>query len=103
MSAPLQELFSYDAEDADEDALLMAGDLIDLEPVLRDAVVLALPASPLCSDDCAGLCSECGARLADAESGHNHETLDPRWAALAGLTETNDPDSNTTSPKTMES
>ena len=88
LSAPLQELFSYDADAAGEDASAMAGDLIDLEPVVRDAVVLALPASPLCSEDCAGLCSECGARLADAEDGHNHETLDPRWAALTGLTDT---------------
>ena len=47
----------------------MEGDLIDLEPALRDQVVLALPFQPLCSDDCPGLCPECGARLAD-EPGH---------------------------------
>mgnify|MGYP003286645941 CR=1 FL=1 len=40
-------------------------DMIDLEPLLRDAVVLALPFQPLCQDDCPGLCTECGARLAD--------------------------------------
>ena len=60
------------------------GDLLDLEPVLRDAVVLALPLQPLCRDDCPGLCSECGARLAD-DPGHQHDTVDPRWAALQQL------------------
>ena len=57
-----------------------------LEPVLRDAVVLALPLSPLCRDDCPGLCPDCGARLADAGPGHRHDdAVDPRWAALQGL------------------
>ena len=59
-------------------------DLVDLEPTIRDAVVLALPQAPLCRDDCPGLCPQCGARLAD-DPGHSHETTDPRWAALAGL------------------
>ena len=57
------------------------------EPLLRDAVVLALPFQPLCQDDCPGLCAECGARLAD-DPDHTHgEPVDPRWAALATLTE----------------
>ena len=60
-------------------------DLIDLEPLLRDAVVLALPFQPLCRDDCPGLCTECGARLAD-DPDHAHEAaIDPRWAALTEL------------------
>jgi uncharacterized protein len=55
--------------------------------VLRDQVVLALPFQPLCSDDCPGLCPDCGVRLAD-EPGHRHEErTDPRWAALSGLLE----------------
>ncbi len=56
----------------------------DLEPALRDAVVLALPLAPLCTDDCPGLCVECGGRRADLAPDHGHETLDPRWAALRG-------------------
>jgi uncharacterized protein len=63
----------------------MEGDLIDLEPLLRDAVVLALPFQPTCSEDCPGLCPECGTRLAD-QPGHTHEAaVDPRWAALQQL------------------
>ncbi|MEV4091981.1 YceD family protein [Streptosporangium saharense] len=80
-----QELFFYSAEDAAEDDSLLVGELLDLEPAFRDAVVLTLPLSPVCSDDCSGLCSECGTRLADAEPGHGHEVIDARWAKLQGL------------------
>ena len=63
----------------------LEGDLLDLEPVLRDAVVLALPFQPLCRPDCLGLCPECGARLAD-DPDHTHDApIDPRWAQLQQL------------------
>jgi uncharacterized protein len=85
-----QELYVYDdqapeADDDEEGVSRLEGDLLDLEPVLRDAVVLALPFQPLCEDDCPGLCVECGARLKD-EPDHTHEApIDPRWAGLAAL------------------
>jgi uncharacterized protein len=87
----LQELFVYDDLDVDPDEELevsmLQDDLVDLEPLLRDAVVLALPFQPLCQDDCPGLCPECGARLAD-DPDHGHDApVDPRWAALSGLAE----------------
>lgn len=72
-----------DAEE-DEDRLFIEDGLFDLEPVLRDAVVLALPMQPVCQDDCLGLCSECGARLTD-DPDHHHDAVDIRWAALQGL------------------
>lgn len=56
--------------------------LLDLEPEVRDAIVLDLPLAPVCRDDCPGLCAECGARLAD-EPDHGHVRSDPRWAGLA--------------------
>ena len=85
----LTELFTYpgqrDDEDVDEDEVHeLVGDLIDLEPVVRDAVVPALPFRPVCRVDCPGLCPQCGARLAD-DPGHQHDSVDPRWAALQGL------------------
>jgi uncharacterized protein len=91
-----QELFCYlaarvagDSEATEEDHYL-DGDLLDLEPLCRDAVLLALPLSPLCSGDCPGLCVECGGRLADLGSEHGHGvSADPRWAAL-GLLDTAD-------------
>ena len=66
------ELFAYEASDEDTDGYLLDRDLLDLEPALRDALVLELPLAPLCADDCPGLCSECGVRLADAGAGHGH-------------------------------
>ncbi|GAB3253301.1 YceD family protein [Kineosporia babensis] len=82
------ELFSYPenrvAEDEDEDRQEVEGDLIDLEPALRDAAVSNLPFQPVCREDCPGLCSECGARLAD-DPDHQHEVADPRWSALQGI------------------
>jgi uncharacterized protein len=73
----------HEAEDEETDVL--EGDLIDFEPVLRDTVVLALPFQPVCREDCPGLCSECGAHLAD-DPGHQHDQVDPRWAVLQSLT-----------------
>src|ERR1700735_1563256 len=53
-------------------AYLLAGALLNLEPALRDALVLELPLAPLCAEDCPGLCSECGIRLGDAGPEHGH-------------------------------
>ena len=85
----VQELFAYpearaDQEEQDEVAQ-MEGDLLDLAPTLRDAVVLALPLTPLCRLDCRGLCATCGERLEDLPDDHSHDTTDARWAALSGL------------------
>jgi uncharacterized protein len=102
LTVDLQELYTYDGDgrsargtppdrDAQEDdeTARMEGDLLDLEPVLRDAVVLALPLTPLCREDCSGLCAECGERLDDLPDGerdrHDHAAADPRWAGLADL------------------
>jgi uncharacterized protein len=79
-------------EEQDAEGLYhLDGDLLDLEPAFRDAVVLALPMSPLCREDCPGLCAECGVPLADAGPGHRHDAaVDPRWAALQQLSEQGD-------------
>jgi uncharacterized protein len=86
-----QELFYYEDQNVDPEedpeASMLQDDLVALEPLLRDAVVLALPLQPLCTEDCPGLCVECGARLAD-EPDHGHDApVDPRWAALSELAE----------------
>ncbi|WP_366145732.1 YceD family protein [Nocardioides sp.] len=85
----LQELFVYDdqgySSEEDDEVSMLEGDLLDLEPLLRDAVVLALPFQPLCEDDCPGLCAECGARLADDPEHTHEEPIDPRWAGLSAL------------------
>ena len=66
------ELFAHETSDDDADGYVLDGDLLDIEPALRDALVLELPLAPLCAEDCPGLCSECGVRLAEAEAGHGH-------------------------------
>ncbi|WP_252275238.1 YceD family protein [Nocardioides sp. LMS-CY] len=89
MVVGFQELFVYEDQrnpsEEDDEVSTLEGDLVDLEPLLRDAVVLALPFQPLCEDDCPGLCPDCGARLKD-DPDHAHDApIDPRWAGLAAL------------------
>jgi uncharacterized protein len=94
--ATFQELFIYPDQrhegddELDDDVRRLEGDLLDLEPLLRDAVVLELPFQPLCSDDCPGLCVECGARLADDPDHAHQAAVDPRWANLAALQQDED-------------
>jgi uncharacterized protein len=88
VSVPVTELFAYPGsateQTSDEDEVShLIGDMLDLEPLVRDALVLDLPLSPLCRDDCRGLCAGCGERLDDLPADHTHTTTDPRWAALA--------------------
>jgi uncharacterized protein len=92
LTVDICELFAYPDSVTDETTELdevhrLEKDLLDLEPVVRDAVVLGLPWTPLCQPDCAGLCPTCGERLDDLPPEHTHDVLDPRWAALAAFTD----------------
>jgi uncharacterized protein len=87
LTVDIGELFAYPNsvtdETTDDDELpRVVDDHVDVEQTVRDAVVLALPLAPLCTDDCAGLCPDCGERRADLPPDHGHDTIDPRWAAL---------------------
>jgi uncharacterized protein len=80
----VQELFTYPESGAgDDEASRLDGGLADLEPVLRDAIVLELPFQPVCRPDCRGLCPECGQDLNGADEHSHAEAIDPRWAGLA--------------------
>jgi uncharacterized protein len=90
LTVTIQELYAYEHSTTDEttdddEVGRLHGDLIDLEPALRDAVVLALPNHPLCREDCPGLCAGCGVPLDDLPADHDHERTDPRWAALTDI------------------
>ena len=75
-----QELFAYSLEQ--EDDFLVQDEKIDLEQAITDAVVLSLPFKPVCSEDCLGLCSECGMKLAE-DPEHVHQAQnDSRWSEL---------------------
>ena len=85
----VQELFAYagsttEATSEEDEVRRVEGEHLDLEPMVRDLVVLSLPLAPTCTEDCAGLCVDCGQRLDDLPADHSHEQLDPRWAGLAG-------------------
>ena len=78
-----QELFAYSSSSDDE--LVVDGEHIDLEQVVIDSVVLSLPFQPVCSQDCLGLCAECGSKL-NENPGHEHEKpIDSRFEALKDL------------------
>jgi uncharacterized protein len=84
------ELYAYEHSTTDEtteedEVGRMQGDLIDLEPAVRDAVVLTLPTNPVCRPDCPGLCPECGVHIDELPADHSHELADSRWAALRNL------------------
>jgi uncharacterized protein len=103
----LQQLFVYpgneiDADDEDDEIGLLVDDYVDLEPVLRDAVVLALPLAPVCREDCLGLCPDCGARLEDVDPDHGHDQVDPRWAALRVIGSTIKDQRSTTDQRATE-
>ncbi|WP_022871609.1 YceD family protein [Yaniella halotolerans] len=83
----IQELFQFEFDpmvDEDEQHMVEHG-FVNVEPIMRDALVSSLPFQPTCSPDCEGLCDQCGVRLEDAGPDHYHEQLDPRWAALANF------------------
>lgn len=92
LNVEICELYVYpdsvtdETADADE-VFRLEGDLLNLEPAARDALVLAMPLTPHCREDCRGLCPECGERLDDLPPDHAHDRVDPRWAALQQLLE----------------
>jgi uncharacterized protein len=90
LSTDVAELF-LDPQDPRADAdevepgYTIADGRIDIDTLLRDALAPAVPVAPVCTPDCRGLCTECGADL-NADPGHQHdEPADPRWSGLAGL------------------
>jgi uncharacterized protein len=70
---------------ADEDAYRVAGQEINLEPMVRDALALSLPLNPVCEVTCKGLCARCGKNLSEGPCECTEDELDPRWAELSVL------------------
>ena len=83
VTAEVRELFETGSDG--EETYPIHRDEIDVEPLVRDAVLLELPLAPLCREACAGLCPVCGANRNDDDCGHEPDTRDPRWAALDQL------------------
>jgi uncharacterized protein len=103
ISVDIAELFAYENsttdETTEEDEIgRVRDDLIDIEPSVRDAVVLALPANPVCRADCPGLCPDCGVPMDELPADHSHDQIDPRWAALHDLHPASTPSNNLNKP-----
>lgn len=86
-SLEVSELFAVGARPEDDEYPLDPAGAMDLEPMVRDAVVLSMPFSPLCRPDCQGLCERCGGDRNLGECTCGPVQADPRWAALDRLTE----------------
>lgn len=77
-----------EATELQEDDLSFAvyeGGHVDLDELMREQVLLALPTRQLCREDCKGLCPNCGADLNAQSCRCEQPQIDPRWAALATL------------------
>lgn len=84
LEAQVDERFRPGAGPEDEDDYPLDDDVIDLAPLVRDAVVLGLPLAALCRDECAGLCPACGEDRNVTACGCQ-PARDPRWATLDAL------------------
>lgn len=83
---PVEDGFEAEGDELDQ-VLQVEHDHVNIEPLLRDAILASAPLRPLCSRDCQGLCDFCGARLSQVDADHYHEFLDPRFSALEGFFE----------------
>jgi Predicted metal-binding, possibly nucleic acid-binding protein len=92
IEADFQELFAYSDNDGYDSQVV--DDTVDLEPVVRDLVVLQLPFQPMCSPDCPGLDPQTGEKRPEGWQGSDEKGIDPRWEALGQLlTDDNNPGS----------
>jgi uncharacterized protein len=94
----LTEFFAYpdsatEATTEEDEVGHVVDDVVNLEQTIVDEIAMTLPFSPTCTPDCPGLCPDCGVRLAEAEPGHQHDKVDPRWAKLAAMMPAEDSDS----------
>ncbi|MCP4449136.1 MAG: DUF177 domain-containing protein [Myxococcales bacterium] len=86
---PNEQGLEADGEDADEgdaeDTYGYEDEVINVEPLLRERLLLAVPYAPLCKSDCLGLCSKCGANRNESDCGCDRKVVDPRLASLKDI------------------
>ncbi|MGM7665974.1 YceD family protein [Microbacterium sp. A93] len=80
-----QELFAYPGEE--ETDFEVQDDHVDLETLVREAVVLSLPFQPVCQPDCPGLDPTSGVKLTESTGVESDAPIDPRWSALQQITD----------------
>lgn len=77
-----EELEAEDVAEDDIDVYPYEGEEVDLTPLLREQLIMAVPFAPLCKGDCKGLCAVCGANRNERECGCDRQVVDPRLASL---------------------
>ena len=100
LEVEFQELFGYSGDEATD--FQVQDDHVDLENLVRDAIVLSLPFQPVCQPDCPGLDPNTGERLTENPGESEQTSVDPRWAALQQYTP-DDGDALRAAPKTEKS
>jgi len=80
-SSPAAEL-----TEAEMSVAVFDGEAIDVDEVVKEQILLAVPTRMLCREDCKGICPECGTDLNTGECACKKDDIDPRWAALKNLT-----------------
>lgn len=83
MTVEISELYQKELEDPD--AYVIDKDQLNLLPMVRENLLLAIPLGPLCRLDCAGLCPHCGIDLGESTCECEISTVDPRWGSLESL------------------
>ncbi|HEY0079079.1 MAG TPA: DUF177 domain-containing protein [Pyrinomonadaceae bacterium] len=83
METENEELAELQPEDLD--VSVYEGDSVDVDELVREQILLALPTRLHCREDCKGLCPTCGADLNETTCACEQKEIDPRWAGLAAL------------------
>ena len=96
LQVEFQELFAYPGQEATD--FEVQDDHVDLETLVRDAIVLSLPFQPVCEPDCPGLDAATGERLTESTGSEPAAPIDPRWAALQDFTQDHDDDAPRPAP-----
>jgi uncharacterized protein len=83
MTIEVSELYQQMPDDSE--AYVIDNDQINLLPMVRENLVLAIPLGPLCREDCPGFCPHCGKDLSESSCSCDNSVIDPRWSALETL------------------
>jgi uncharacterized protein len=83
LSIDFTELYAFNKDSITDSGLLLPESAhIDLAPLVREYMLLEIPISPLCREDCKGLCPVCGENLNEKLHTHDDEPVDPRLEKL---------------------
>lgn len=85
LNVELRELFEKEYHEEIGDTYPISGEYVDLTEMVRESLILALPAAPLCHNGCLGICQICGLSLNENACNHPDDGIDPRFRILDQL------------------